>query len=257
MAEFQITQEYTGQQKHLCYLVPQWKEVLDFDTFARGKGSEVKKIVAGETYPYAHSGMAAVINVGDDPNWTGHTLAQANLYGFGRLAWNPDLSEEAITAEWIRLTFGKDEKVYQVLRSMLAESWRVYESYTSPLGIGWMVNPGHHYGPNVDGYEYSVWGTYHYADCRGMGVNRTVKDGTGYTAQYFPENMERYESPETCPDELLLFSITCRTPRRCIQAKRSFNIFMTATSKEWKAWRLSSNVGKDSKGESMRNAMHR
>lgn len=205
MAEFQITQEYTGQQKHLCYLVPQWKEVLDFDTFARGKGTEVKKIVAGETYPYAHSGMAAVINVGDDPNWTGHTLAQANLYGFGRLAWNPDLSEEAITAEWIRLTFGKDEKVYQVLRSMLAESWRVYESYTSPLGIGWMVNPGHHYGPNVDGYEYSVWGTYHYADCRGMGVNRTVKDGTGYTAQYFPENMERYESPETCPDELLLF----------------------------------------------------
>lgn len=205
MAEFQITQEYTGQQKHLCYLVPQWKEVLDFDTFARGKGSEVKKIVAGETYPYAHSGMAAVINVGDDPNWTGHTLAQANLYGFGRLAWNPDLSEEVITAEWIRLTFGKDEKVYQVLRSMLAESWRVYESYTSPLGIGWMVNPGHHYGPNVDGYEYSVWGTYHYADCRGMGVNRTVKDGTGYTAQYFPENMERYESPETCPDELLLF----------------------------------------------------
>lgn len=205
MAEFQITQEYTGQQKHLCYLVPQWKEVLDFDTFARGKGTEVKKIVAGETYPYAHSGMAAVINVGDDPNWTGHTLAQANLYGFGRLAWNPDLSEEVITAEWIRLTFGKDEKVYQVLRSMLAESWRVYESYTSPLGIGWMVNPGHHYGPNVDGYEYSVWGTYHYADCRGMGVNRTVKDGTGYTAQYFPENMERYESPETCPDELLLF----------------------------------------------------
>ncbi|MDR9854261.1 alpha-glucuronidase family glycosyl hydrolase [Paenibacillus sp. VCA1] len=205
MAEFQITQEYTGQQKHLAYLVPQWKEVLDFDTFTRGEGSEVKKVVAGETHPYAHSGMAAVINVGDDPNWTGHTLAQANLYGFGRLAWNPDLTEEAITAEWIRLTFGTDETVCRALRSMLKDSWRIYESYTSPLGIGWMVNPGHHYGPNVDGYEYSVWGTYHYADSRGMGVNRTLKNGTGYTSQYAKENMERYESLESCPDELLLF----------------------------------------------------
>ena len=34
--EFQITQEYTGQQRHLCYLVPQWKEALDFDTHAQG-----------------------------------------------------------------------------------------------------------------------------------------------------------------------------------------------------------------------------
>ena len=28
--EFQITQEYTGQQKHLCYLIPMFKEILDF-----------------------------------------------------------------------------------------------------------------------------------------------------------------------------------------------------------------------------------
>lgn len=42
MLELQITQEYTGQQKHICYLVPQWKEVLDFDTYAKGEGSTVK-----------------------------------------------------------------------------------------------------------------------------------------------------------------------------------------------------------------------
>ena len=29
--ELQITQEYTGQQRHLCFLIPMWKEVLDFD----------------------------------------------------------------------------------------------------------------------------------------------------------------------------------------------------------------------------------
>ncbi|BDG47555.1 alpha-glucuronidase family glycosyl hydrolase [Parageobacillus sp. KH3-4] len=205
MMEVQITQEYTGQQKHLCYLIPQWKEVLEFDTYAKGKGSQVKKVVDGSLYNYQYSGIAAVSNIGDDPNWTGHTLAQANLYGYGRLAWNPDLSAQEITNEWVLLTFGDDPEVVGQISQMLLDSWRIYENYTAPLGVGWMVNPGHHYGPNVDGYEYSPWGTYHYADRYGIGVDRTVRTGTGFTAQYFPENAEMYESLESCPDELLLF----------------------------------------------------
>ncbi len=72
-------------------------------------------------------------------------------------------------------------------------------------GIGWMVNRGVHYGPNVDGYEYSKWGTYHYADHEGMGVYRTAGTGTGFVNQYRPEVAEIYESLEKCPDELLLF----------------------------------------------------
>lgn len=205
MMEVQITQEYTGQQKHLCFLIPQWKEVLEFDTYAKGKGSKVKKVVDGSLFGYHYSGITGVSNVGDDPNWTGHTLAQANLYGFGRLAWNPDLSAEEIANEWIVQTFGDDPQVIEAVSWMLLASWRIYENYTSPLGVGWMVNPGHHYGPNVDGYEYSHWGTYHYADRDGIGVDRTVATGTGYTAQYFPENAAMYESLDTCPDELLLF----------------------------------------------------
>jgi alpha-glucuronidase len=203
--EVQITQEYTGQQKHLCYLVPQWKEVLEFDTYAKGKGSEVKKVIDGSLFGYQYSGMVGVSNIGDDPNWTGHTLAQANLYGFGRLAWDPNLSTGEITEEWIVQTFGNDPQVVEQISQMLLDSWGIYENYTAPLGVGWMVNPGHHYGPNIDGYEYSQWGTYHYADRNGIGVDRTVATGTGYTAQYFPENAAKYESLETCPDELLLF----------------------------------------------------
>ncbi|MBB5325500.1 alpha-glucuronidase [Anoxybacillus tepidamans] len=205
LLEVQITQEYTGQQKHLCFLVPQWKEVLEFDTYAKGKGSEVKKVIDGSLFGYLYSGMTGVSNIGDDPNWTGHTLAQANLYGFGRLAWAPDLSAEEIAKEWIVQTFGDDPQVVEQISRMLLDSWRIYENYTAPLGVGWMVNPGHHYGPNVDGYEYSHWGTYHYADRDGIGVDRTIATGTGYTAQYFPENAAMYESLDTCPDELLLF----------------------------------------------------
>lgn len=206
MIEFQVTQEYTGQQRHVCYLVPQWKEVLDFNTYATDSESSVKRVVDGSMHGYKYSGFAAVSNIGDDHNWTGHLLAQANLYGYGRLAWSSELSAEQIAKEWIMLTFiAEDERLIDTIREILLTSWHIYESYTSPLGVGWMVNPDHHYGPNVDGYEYSKWGTYHFADLQGIGVDRTIKTGTGYVAQYQGANVDLYESVATCPDELLLF----------------------------------------------------
>ncbi|MCM3700555.1 alpha-glucuronidase family glycosyl hydrolase [Paenibacillus macerans] len=203
--ELQIAQEYTGQARHVCYLVPQWKEVLEFDTFAHGEGSDVAKVVSGSLFGGKLGGIAAVSNIGNNANWTGHVLAQANLYGFGRLSWNPELTSEQIAREWIYLTFGTEPKLVEVILNILLNSWQTYENYTAPLGVGWMVNPDHHYGPNVDGYEYSRWGTYHFADRDGIGVDRTVKSGTGYAAQYHKPHADRYESLDTCPDELLLF----------------------------------------------------
>jgi alpha-glucuronidase len=203
--EFQITQEYTGQQKHVCYLLPMWKEALDFDTYARGAGSTVSRVVDGTLFDSAHSGIAGVSNVGDDDNWTGHPLAQANLYGFGRLAWDTVLTSAEIAREWVSLTLGSDALVLKTVVPMLLKSRELYESYTAPLGVGWMVKPGFHYGPDVDGYEYSQWGTYHYADLKGLGVDRTQATGTGYTAQYNEPNTGLYENLATCPDELLLF----------------------------------------------------
>lgn len=205
MMEFQITQEYTGQQQHLCYLVPQWKQILDFDTYAEGSGTEVKRIVDGSAYGMKVSGVAAVSNIGNEESWTGHILAQANLYGYGRLIWNPDLTAEEISIDWTIATFGRDPKAAAAISRMLMKSWSIYEGYTAPLGVGWMVAPNHHYGPDVDGYEYSRWGTYHFADRYGIGVDRTQATGTGYTSQYEEPNVSLYESKETCPDELLLF----------------------------------------------------
>lgn len=205
MLELQITQEYTGQQRHLCYLVPQWKEILDFDTRAKGQGYPVKKLVNGSTFPMKHCGITAVSNIGTDYNWTGHYLAQANLYGYGRLTWDPDLATETITEEWIISTFGPKQELIDTISKMLISSWPIYENYTSPLGIGWMVNPDHHYGPSVDGYEYSKWGTYHRADLKAIGVDRTVAKGTGFTRQYRKDNYLMFENIETCPEELILF----------------------------------------------------
>ena len=203
--EFQVTQEYLGHSKDVCFLIPQWKEYLNFDTYALGEGSTIDKIANGSLYGHQNSGIVAVANIGNDMNWTGHKLAQANFYGYGRLIWNPHLTAEEIATEWIQLTFENDAKVLEVIKSILLDSWPTYEKYAAPLSVGFMVQPHLHYGVNIDGYEYSRWGTYHFADCHGVGVDRTRSTGTGYTGQYFEPNADLYENIATCPDELLLF----------------------------------------------------
>ena len=200
--EFQVTQEYTGQQKHVCYLVPLWKEVLDFDMCNPDRPGTVAGMVAAG----AIEGIAGVANVGLDRNWTGHLLAQANLYGYARLCWDPSLSSETIADEWVRLTLGDDPEVVNAVTAILMASRSTYEKYNAPLGIGWMCNPSYHYGPNVDGYEYAYWGTYHRADHHAIGVDRTRRPGgTAFTAQYFEPAASRFDNPDQCPEELLLF----------------------------------------------------
>lgn len=202
--EFQITQEYSGQQKHICYLVPQWKEVLEFKTYHTDENDQIKDIVSGKTYHRNIGGITAVSNTGDEPNWTGHDFAGANLFGFGKLAWDVDNSAESIAQTWTRLTFGNTKEIEENVCKMLGMSYRLYEKYTTPMGIGWMVNPNHHYGPNVDGYEYDRWGTYHRANWEAIGVDRTSL-GTGYTLQYHPKNQIAFDSLTQCPMELSLF----------------------------------------------------
>lgn len=202
--EFQITQEYTGHQRDICYLVPMWKETMDFDT-KHGKGLTVKEAVRENSPVRGRSGIAGVGNVGMDANWTGSKLAQANLYGFGRLVWNHELSSEAIAEEWVRQSFCLTEEKCGKLAAVLTTSRDVYEAYTCPLGVGFMCKPAVHYGVDIDGYEYDRWGTYHYADRDGVGRDRTVKTGTSYTRQYSDARFSEYEDLSSCPDELLLF----------------------------------------------------
>ncbi len=204
MLEVQIAQEYTGHQIDVCYLMPMFKEILGFKTYCSEKDDTVADIVSGKTFNSRFSGVAAVTNTGNDFNWTGNYLAGANLFGFGRLAYDTNLSSEEIAEEFIKMTISEDKEVVDTIMSILLPSRAIYEKYTSPLGIGWMVTPGVHYGCSVDGYEYDRWGTYHRADHLGIGVDRTDK-GTGYALLYNEPNASMYNSPDECPDELVLF----------------------------------------------------
>jgi alpha-glucuronidase len=204
--ELQITQEYFGQARHSVFLVPMWKSALDFDLHAGEGPTPVKALVAGKTFHRPTGGFVGVSNVGLDENWYGNHLSQANLYGFGRLAWDPDLSSQRIVDEWTKLTFGGDSKTVETINSIQLTSWRTYENYTGPLGLQTLTDiVGNHYGVSVEASERNGWGQWHNADEKGAGMERTVAHGTGYTGQYRPFVAKVYESLETCPDELLLF----------------------------------------------------
>jgi alpha-glucuronidase len=204
--ELQITQEYTGQQRHLVFLVPMWKVALDTDMRVQNRYTPVSSIVSGKAFRQPLGGFVGVANVGLDANWLHHPLAMANLYGFGKLAWNPDFTTQEIADGWTRLTFGNNPKVLFVINGLLENSWRVYELYTGPLGMGTLTNIlGIHYGPGIESAERNGWGQWFRADSKGIGMDRTVATGTGYIGQYPPELAKTYESLETCPDSLLLF----------------------------------------------------
>ena len=202
--ELQITQEYLGQQRHLVYLAPLWKEKLDFDLRADNRSTPVKAIIEGKSFNRPLGGMVGVSCVGRD--WLGAPLAMANLYAFGRLAWDPDLSADEIAAEWTKQTIGTNPEVVATVDKMLMQSWQTYVHYTGFLGTQTLTDiTGSHYGPNIEASERNGWGQWHRDDAKGIGMDRSVATGTGYAGQYPPEVAKMYESLAVTPDELLLF----------------------------------------------------
>jgi alpha-glucuronidase len=207
MAELQITQEYLGQANHLVYLAPMWKEFFDADTYAKGPGSLVAKVIDGTLEGKSRTGIAGVANTGRDVNWSGHDFAQANWYAFGRLAWDPGLSAAAIADEWIRMTWGDAPDLVATIRSMMLDSREAFVHYTMPLGLHHVIG-GDHYAPmpeNTDPRRADWSATYyHRADASGIGYDRTRR-GSDAVDQYRPPMRELWNDPATTPDELLLW----------------------------------------------------
>jgi alpha-glucuronidase len=187
--EFQITKEYLGFSTHLAYLGPMWEEVLKADTFAAGKGSTVARVVDGKLHGYSRTLMAGVANIGTDRNWSGSQLDQANWYAFGRLAWDPEASSEAIARDWAAMTFTPDRRFTGPAVGMMMGSREAVVDYMTPMGLHHLMGRSHHYGPGpwVAGGERADWTSvyYHKADKAGIGFDRTAT-GSDAVAQYAP-----------------------------------------------------------------------
>lgn len=204
--ELMITQEYLGQQRHTVYEVPWWKDSLEFDFQIPDRPSTLRDIVTGVTFGRPQYGFIAVSGVGRDPNWLGNHLAQANLYAFGRLAWDPSLPSRELATEWVCQTLTTDTNACHEISDILMRSWETFESYTGNLGIGGLTDIIHiHYGPSPTSSEHNGWGQWHRSDPHGTGMDRTVATGTRFTAQYPAASAALFEHVDSCPDDLLLF----------------------------------------------------
>lgn len=206
--EFQITQEYLGFSTHLVFLPKLFEEILDIDTYQKGTGSTIAKIIDGSLYGNKLTTMAGVANIGTDLNWTGHPFAQANWYGFGRLAWDPNLSSGQIADEWIRATYTNDKAFVEPIKKMMLTSREAVVNYMNPLGLHHIFDTGHHYGPGpwVDDLGRPDWNPvyYHNADKNGIGFDRTTS-GSNALEQYAPFLEKAYSNTNTIPEEYLLW----------------------------------------------------
>lgn len=208
MMEFQLTQEYLGQATNLAYLAPLFKECLDSDTYASGKGTTVAKIIDGSSDQHALTGIAGVANTGNDINWTGHPFAQANWYAFGRLAWDYDLSNEKIADEWLRMSFSNNRHFLSTASSIMLRSREIVVQYMTPLGLHHLMGTGHHYGPApwVNNLSRADWNPvyYHKADSAGIGFDRS-RTGSKALEQYTVDARRQWEDPKTMDEKYLLW----------------------------------------------------
>jgi alpha-glucuronidase len=185
-----------------------FKECLDSDTYSKGEGSTVARVVDGSVDQHTLSGMAGVANIGNDRNWTGHPFAQSNWYGFGRLAWDHTLSAETIANEWIRMTFTNHPEAVNTIRSIMMPSREILVNYMTPLGLHHIMGWSHHYGPGpwIKDKPRADWTSvyYHQADTLSVGFDRTSR-GSKALSQYAAPVQEKYESLQNCPEEYLLW----------------------------------------------------
>ncbi len=210
--ELQITKEYLGQDTHLSYLGPMYEEVLGADTFVKGPGSTVARVIQGKLAESKAAReltvIAGVANIGSDVDWTGSIFNQANWYVYGRMAWDPESSAEAIARQWVRRTFGNDPALVEDVTDMMMASHEAVVQYMTPLGLVHIMAAGHHYGPGpwVDHLRRADWNSiyYHRADAEGIGFDRTAT-GSNAVEQYAAPLRERFSSREKIDDKYLLF----------------------------------------------------
>jgi alpha-glucuronidase len=208
MLEVQITKEYLGLATSLVYLGPLYEEVLRADTYAKGKGSTVAKVVDGSLENHTETGMAGVGNVGTDRNWCGSEFNQANWYVFGRMAWDPELSSRDIADEWVRMTFNNDPRFVKSVVDIMMNSREAAVDYMTPLGVAHQMATGHHYGPGLwmNDNKRPDWNPAYYghADKDGIGFDRTTA-GSNAVGQYAPPVAAQFNSLDSVPDGLLLW----------------------------------------------------
>jgi alpha-glucuronidase len=206
MMEVDITMGGLGKDVYLGFMASMWREALRSDTYAKGEGSTVAKVIDGSLENNKIGGMAGVANIYRERDWTGNLFGQSNWYTFGRLAWDYNITSEQIADEWIRMTFSNDAAIINPIKKMMMESIEDIVNFQDPLGLNMLMGWGGFRGPWTNNSEHTNWNSpyYHRADSVGIGFDRT-ESGSKAVDQYFQPVAEKFNSLKTCPVKFLLW----------------------------------------------------
>ena len=141
----------------------------------------------------------------------GDPLLQANLYAFGRMAWDPSLTPGRAMDEWARQTWGNDTRVFAVAKKIVLDSAETYVDLVSPMGLPPLVD-AQGYGPHMAGAAAL-------ADAGGIGIDRT-----GLLKDYPDAFAAELRDPAQVPDRWLLavhrvpYTVTLHSGKTVVQA---------------------------------------
>ena len=211
--EVEVSTTFTGQGQHAFFLPSQWEEYLDFDTQRHGVGWPMRRVLSSAECQYC--GITGVSNLfeahspttppGSKPTWTVGVLEGANTYGFGRLSYG-GAKADASAQEWASLTWAGDQVAISATATILGASQDAFENYTSPLGLGYIVDVPQHYWMDPVGWHgltcppNNGFGGGFNATNVSIGNGRSISYGTTYGKPW----ADVLASPERTPRNLLL-----------------------------------------------------
>ncbi len=185
----------------LAYPAPAWAALLQTPEHGPHGDTTLADLLAGSRPNVVHGGVIGTLSATDAVHLLQQPLLHANLYAFGRLAWSPGLSPEAITEEWARQTWGDDARVYATATHLLLQSASAAQDVAAPLGMPWLTDTAGNPAPAVAARLRTA--ATPLADASAIGTDRT-DTGTREAELYPAAFATVLQDPARCPPSVLL-----------------------------------------------------
>jgi alpha-glucuronidase len=174
------------------------KSWLEFDNHRDGRGSLNKNYISGLLGVTEGGGPNAVL---PSPSWISNPINMVNVYGLGRLNWNPDISAETIHNEWTQRTFGLDHTQQAIMNEMFDlanETVQNLSLYSDYRGIRILPNKS----LTSDRIRTRHKSFLSRIESKGIGADGI---GAGFGSVYATEVQKYYEDPVRGEDFMLAF----------------------------------------------------
>ena len=210
MASFRL---FPGDGRAVVYPAAVWESALATPERGAHDDSTLDDVLSHR------GGVIASLTVQELAEMMRQPLLQANLFAFGRVAWDATETPAAITDAWARQTFGDDARAFDVAKGILLASADAFVNVSSPFGLPWLGD-GAQPDPSRAAQRVAASPL---ASAQGIGVDRTP-----LLADYPAAFAAELANPGTCPERWLLAVHRVAPTRRLANGKTVTQAFYDA-----------------------------